>query len=96
MSHQEDYARGYSDGYKSVQGNVIPPIAPIGPITPLGSVLTRKDTKPELKLLEVSREKRHELALISNMLFIKALELGKNKRAVESEIFKETMEYGKN
>lgn len=37
MSHQEDYARGYSDGYKSVQGNVIPPIAPIGPMTPLGS-----------------------------------------------------------
>ncbi len=37
MSHQDEYARGYSDGYKSVQENVIPPIAPIGPMTPLDS-----------------------------------------------------------
>lgn len=36
MSHQEEYARGYRDGYKSVRGNVIPPVAPIGPITPAG------------------------------------------------------------
>ena len=37
MSHQDEYAKGYRDGYKSVQGNVIPPVPPIGPITPLGS-----------------------------------------------------------
>ena len=37
ISHQDEYARGYRDGYKSVQGNVIPPVPPIGPITPLGS-----------------------------------------------------------
>lgn len=37
MSHQEEYARGYSDGYKSIRGNIIPPIVPIGPMTPLGS-----------------------------------------------------------
>lgn len=36
-SHQEEYRRGYSDGYKSVQGNVVVPVCPIGPITPAGS-----------------------------------------------------------
>lgn len=56
----------------------------------------KKDTKPGLKLLEVSREKRHELAPISNMLFIKTLELGNDNKAVESEIFKEAVDYGKN
>lgn len=36
MSHQDEYARGYRDGYRSVQGNVVAPVAPIGPTTPAG------------------------------------------------------------
>lgn len=43
---QEDFCRGFEEGYKSVKGDmVILPVCPVAPITPVGSTPFREGLK---------------------------------------------------
>ena len=47
---QDDFCRGFEEGYKSIKGElVIVPICPIAPITPIGSTDFREGIKAGIR-----------------------------------------------